>query len=63
MTNTINPVATVGHVRKVSVQNRALPAGGMYLGPLHFEIGPEQFSIDGGGYVWSPDASSVCRKG
>ena len=59
MANTINPVATTGHVHVASVSNRALPAGGMYLGPLHFEESVEHLSVDGAGYVWAPNAQGL----
>ena len=59
MANTINPVATAGRVREAPAHNPALCAGGMDLGPLHFEIAPEQFSVDGGGYVWPPQAVAL----
>ena len=59
MANTSNPAATTGHVHVASVSNRSLPAGGMYLGPLHYEESVEQLSVDGGGYVWAPNAHGL----
>jgi hypothetical protein len=59
MPNTSNHVATTGHVHVASVSNRSLPAGGMHLGPLHFEESVEQLSVDGAGYVWAPHAHGL----
>ena len=59
MANTINPVTTAGLVQELSVSNGVLPAGGMHLGPLHFEQSVEQLSVDGAGYVWAPNAQGL----
>jgi hypothetical protein len=52
-----NPDATADDIGERSTQKRALVAGGMDLGPLHFETGPGQFDL--GGFVWTANG---CRE-